>query len=151
LLTRIQSDNFKPFQSAEMALDVYSFSMILYEIMSNQLTWGNLNLEAILGKVKDGVRPIIFKGMLPADLQYYPLMTDDKWDQICDRFSNIPEITDLMEKSWNQDPGARPTFEQISLHLQESFDIRTDNSLLQTDMTYTISHHFSTSTGLSIS
>lgn len=74
------------------ACDVYSFAIIVYEIMTCQEPWKNLNMLQIHNKVESGFRPEI-KG-------------------IPDSYKN------LIEKCWVQNPDERPSFDEIIEELE---------------------------------
>jgi len=70
--------------------DVFSFGVVIYEIIAQEPPWKDLNPLQAAGKVKDGYRMI-----LPESC-------------ICP-----PTLKELMEKCWAQLPADRPDFEKI--------------------------------------
>jgi len=77
--------------------DVYSFGMILYEILNLSPPWGDDSAEAIEGKVRGNERP-----PLP-DARDSPVRV---------------LLRDLIVKTWDQNPSVRPEFEEIVLFLR---------------------------------
>ncbi|KAK8843878.1 hypothetical protein M9Y10_024956 [Tritrichomonas musculus] len=78
--------------------DVYAFGMVIYEILTNEKPFQNLNFLEILTKVASGNRPEITRA-------------------INDSYKN------LIEKCWSQNPDDRPTFDIITklLRMDQSF------------------------------
>jgi hypothetical protein len=72
--------------------DVYSFALILWELITNKVPFENLDMMGVLMKVgMNGERPEI-------------PMSD----------SRLPnELLDLIKICWNQDPTKRPTFGEV--------------------------------------
>lgn len=102
ILTRASSHNF--------ASDIYSFGIILWELMSRQLPWQNVAPAAVLTKVTTGGRPAI-----PAN-----------WDA---------HVVTLMEACWNANPSSRPTVKVARQMLEENiiktvgeFELGSDGS-----------------------
>ena len=80
--------------------DVYAFSIIVYEIITNTKPFNNLSFNEVLTKVASGFRPEI------------P--------------SKIPEpYKKLIEKCWSQNPSDRPSFEQIVNCLRDTNEFIT--------------------------
>ena len=69
--------------------DVYSFAVVLWEIASGRLPWGNLGHMQILFSV--GMRGERLP--IPSDVQ--------------------PEVAALISDCWSEDPAQRPSFETI--------------------------------------
>lgn len=107
----IAPETWENFQYSE-ASDVYSFSLILYEILTGKKPFSNLktNEQILYHVVFKGSRPEVNKDSKP--LYLYQLMT----------------------KCWNQDPKLRPTFEEIvSILLKENgFESCDANDILDT-------------------
>lgn len=86
----------------EKPVDVYSFAMIVYEIMTSHLPFHKMKTDyQVFDAVLNGQRP--------------------EFDvHIC------KAIRDLIERCWDQDPSKRPTFEQIVDELESNPDFITD-------------------------
>ncbi|KAK8887659.1 hypothetical protein M9Y10_038712 [Tritrichomonas musculus] len=81
--------------------DVYAFSMIVYEIMTNIEPFKNCGMSTLISKVSKGIRP--------------------------DLDQPIPEsYKNLIEKCWSQDPSNRPSFEEIVKELKSDSGFITD-------------------------
>lgn len=76
------------------ASDVFSYSVIVYEIMTNEIPYSKMNQYQLLTNVCAGYRPS-FKHPIPYSYQK------------------------LIEDCWSDDPNKRPTFNEIILRLQE--------------------------------
>lgn len=75
--------------------DVYSYAMVLYEIICCEVPFDDLEPAEVPEAVGKGARP---------DLECVP--------------EDCPEkLLELMILCWNADPGCRPSFAQISIHL----------------------------------
>lgn len=82
------------------ASDVYSFSMIVYEIMNVENSFDSKNFFDLLKKISEGFRP--------------------KIDEI------VPDCyRELIEDCWSQDPKERPTFDEIVDRLRNNHDFIT--------------------------
>lgn len=69
--------------------DVFSFAIVLWELLTGQIPYAFLTpLQAAVGVVQNGLRPII-----PKDTR--------------------PKLAELLEKCWQQDPTRRPDFDKI--------------------------------------
>ena len=103
-------------QKYSKASEVYSFGVVLYEILTFQYPFNNLNLCETIEKVGTGYRPRI----------------DD---------SISPFYRELINKCWSQNPDDRPTFGQILIQLQKQnkynreIDIHRNEQVLHNTMT----------------
>ena len=78
-------------------IDVYSFAIILYELMSNVPIWQGLNHSEIRDAVLTGKRP----------------------DTSNLKFKN-PVLEEIMIECWNQNPIDRPDFRSILCKINDS-------------------------------
>ncbi|KAK8847280.1 hypothetical protein M9Y10_019867 [Tritrichomonas musculus] len=83
--------------------DVYAFGMIMYEILTNEKPFKNLNFFEVLTKVATGNRPSINA-------------------TIMDSYSK------LIQKCWSQNPSDRPTFDDIVKMLRNDSLFMTDST-----------------------
>jgi serine/threonine protein kinase len=74
-------------------IDVYSFGIVCYEILSGKQPFEDCHLAVLTKQVRAGLRP-----RLPA---------------ICPRI-----LASLIERCWASDPNSRPDFERICLELR---------------------------------
>lgn len=75
--------------------DVFSFGVLLWELITTQIPYSYLTpLQAAVGVVQQGLRPIIPK-------------------------QTHPNLAELIEKCWQQDPILRPNFSEIIEKLQQ--------------------------------
>lgn len=81
-------------EEATLKSDVYSFAIILWEILTGEHPWKELHPMAVLFQIIQGSRPTI-----PEDLP-------DDW-------KGLKKYLDLMERCWAHDPSQRPTFKDI--------------------------------------
>jgi len=88
------------------AIDVFSFGIILWEIVARRIPYTDLQTWAIPEKVVDGLRPIIPEDC-PTDLKQ------------------------LMESCWDDAPERRPSFSQISNKLKPFVDKNAVKQILQ--------------------
>ena len=82
--------------------DVFSFALIVYEIMTNEVLYSNMNQFQLLSKVCAGYRPSF----------RYPIASS---------------YEELIKDCWKDDPKERPTFEQIVFRLQTDKGFITSN------------------------
>ncbi|MBL4898338.1 MAG: protein kinase [Colwellia sp.] len=83
------------------ACDVYSFGMIVYEILTNCYPWGDLADHEIIGNVKNGIRPTF--------INVDPVRNDST-----DFFLN------LIIMCWDQNPTNRPSFKDLDGIFEEN-------------------------------
>jgi len=69
-------------------IDVYSFAICMWEILTNNLPWENLNLNQLTRAVSSGIRPEI------------PSHIDRR-------------LADLVIRCWDTDADKRPSFDQV--------------------------------------
>ncbi|NXP23077.1 ANKK1 protein, partial [Scytalopus superciliaris] len=74
--------------------DVYSFGIVIWEVLMQKKPYAGANMMAIIVKVAAGKRPGL------------ELITDD-WPGECQ------QMVDLMKRCWDQDPKQRPSFSDI--------------------------------------
>lgn len=93
-------------ESYTETVDIYSFSMIFYYLLSGRPPWASQNgLKAVTKAAVDGERPNIPR----------------EWDE---------RLSALLKQCWDENPKARPSFEKIIKQLGEYsrdvFSIDTD-------------------------
>ena len=83
-----------------MPVDVYSFAMLVYELLTNEEPYSNKNQMEIIESIMNGVKPEFKKA--------------------------IPECYKrLINKFWSQNPEDRPTFDEIVNELETNSDFIT--------------------------
>jgi len=76
-------------------VDIYSFAMILYMLLTSKVPWGNLSgIRAVTKASMEGDRPIV------------------------DRYIDA-QLSNLMQSCWDENPQARPSFSAILRVLNE--------------------------------
>jgi serine/threonine protein kinase len=84
-------------------VDVYAFSMVIYETLTCEYPFKGMTPAAILNRIKEEIRP-----ELPAD--------------VLAQLESLPRASrlhTLMERCWNQTATKRPSFEEVHRELQE--------------------------------
>lgn len=84
------------------ASDVYAFGMIVYELMTTEIPFSNLNCDQIRDCVLNHQRP------------QFRIPLEDAYQQ-------------LITQCWSQNPKERPTFESIVQYLTQNSEFITDN------------------------
>ena len=88
-------------------IDVYSYSMVVFEIMMGIHCWDKILPPDFAQKVMGGMRPHIPESVLN-------FCGEDRIEA-----RQITAIIDLMKECWANDPEARPSFSQILERLNE--------------------------------
>ena len=84
------------------ASDMYSFGMVMYEMITLRTPWRRKQLIFVFNQVMSGVRPAWPK---PGESDYYDGVAQP--------------LRDLVEQCWAHEPSARPTAEQVFDQLDE--------------------------------
>lgn len=96
------------------AMDVYSFSMIVYFMLTGQHPFGCDESDLVITKYRRGERPRIVEydfnhsGSIPGMLQF---------------------VTNLMQKCWNQNPKERPKIQSVASDLENYIGLIGDKQL----------------------
>jgi hypothetical protein len=83
--------------------DMYSFGMVLFELLTLQLPWGDAAPWAVVTEIQAGRRPVVPPA---AQLGLRPTP------------SGLDAYVALMQRCWAQQPQDRPSFEQIMAELR---------------------------------
>ncbi|XP_007934723.1 ankyrin repeat and protein kinase domain-containing protein 1 [Orycteropus afer afer] len=76
--------------------DVYSFAIVIWEILTQKKTYSGFNMMTIIVQVAMGMRPSL-----------QPI--SDEWP------GEVHQMVDLMKRCWEQDPKKRPCFSDITV------------------------------------
>lgn len=90
------------------ASDVYSLSLVLWEIFSAQIPFENMRPDEISRQVREGIRPFIAPGMVP--------------------------FSYLLERGWDDDPELRPTAAVMSNTIEAFYRGALSPALRTTDL-----------------
>merc|ERR1719506_2138213 len=94
--------------------DVYSFAMVLWELITCELPWWSEVLPVhIITKVKDGQRPNVAEVCDEDTPEEMPNVAEGCYED------TPKEMIRLMKQSWNQEPSLRPTFSDIVSRLEK--------------------------------
>ncbi|PRW33300.1 Serine threonine- kinase CTR1 [Chlorella sorokiniana] len=99
-------------QEATTASDVYSFAMVLYELLTWQLPWSGAPPLRIARSVRLGQRPVV----PPRD----QLPTADAADE---QFPGVVTYIRLMRECWAQAPHERPLFDSVVPRLRSLLEL----------------------------
>jgi hypothetical protein len=92
-------------ENCTKASDVFSFGVVMWEILTRRVPWEGETTWAIVGQVQSG-------GRLQVDDE-----TVDRMDDMDD--ASKEQFIGLMQKCWNQDPEQRPDFGLVAQSLRE--------------------------------
>jgi hypothetical protein len=83
--------------------DIYSLSMVMYEILTGYMSWISVPKTKIVDLVKNGQRP-----ELPPDFKKH--LEESKSNN---ESTQIKAFIDLMKKCWDQVPRNRPSSDEV--------------------------------------
>lgn len=91
-------------QPYDQKADVYSFAIVLWELLTIKLPYEDLSpLQAAVGVVEQGLRPELPK-------------------------NTHPKLSNLMQRCWEAIPANRPSFSQIRVELEELLEDESNSS-----------------------
>jgi hypothetical protein len=95
--------------NCNVASDVYSFAMVMWEILTRRLPWEGKSPWSVVGDVQRGERP-------PIDLDTIEI--DDQGTNR-EKDTSVMEYIEIMEACWKQNPDDRPDFAYVASKLRE--------------------------------
>jgi serine/threonine protein kinase len=101
--------------------DVYSYGIVLFEILTQQLPWNELPSSFILGHLekalREGRRPVITPRLQPEDAEDGSSSSSRPSSAAgattVEASDSEALYTELMQRCWAQSPDSRPTFEEV--------------------------------------